>query len=106
MFLQNASTSDYQLGYKEEEPEPHRKHSTVQPRNTNFLGKKQKPETALAGWLSWLENVVYTPKSCRFDLQSGHVGGNQLTFLSHITVCLSLPLPSSLKSIKHPRVMI
>lgn len=59
------------VGYKEEKPEPHRKHSTIQPRNTNFLGEKQKPETALAEWLSQLDHVVHTPKSCRFDLRSG-----------------------------------
>lgn len=54
MFLQNASTSEDQVGSKEEQQESHRKHSTVQSRKTNtvlltlnFLGEKknqnQKP---------------------------------------------------------------
>lgn len=37
-FLENAGASvDLFVGYKEEHPEPHRKHSSIQPGNTDTL---------------------------------------------------------------------
>ena len=66
---------------------------------------------AMVGWLSWLEcHRVVHQKVCKFNFRSGHIprlwacrGGNWWMCLSyiHVSLCLSLCLPSSLSKLKH-----